>query len=293
MVSTRRSTIFALVLSVSLARVYADDQLRSTQEELRRRNIYFGEIDGAQTPELAAAIKKYQDRKGFAVTGQPDPETLRSLGLLPRQPGEAPAQELAWPTGPVLKSDVKVDLPAVAQQIAQQNDVSVQSIAPDITSATAPSNAAPRIKESRIRAKAAGVRGDEKPGPIRHATPPAVGEFVNNYLRATCRNDLRNELQFYADRLTYFHNGELDRRIVERVLLKYDQEWRKRRYVLAGPVQSRDLPATGQISVTFRVNFILKKEHVVVRGQTENYMVIDAATSDPRIVSIQEQRVRL
>jgi peptidoglycan hydrolase-like protein with peptidoglycan-binding domain len=289
----RRFSILVLFLAATLATASADEQLRSTQEELRRRNIYYGEIDGAQSPELSAAIKKYQARKGFSVTGQPDPETLRSLGLLPRQPGEPPPQELAWPTGPVLKSDVNVDVPAVAQQIAQQNGVSVRSIAPDVAPPEASSSVSSPSGVSIVSATSAPTHGSERLGPIRHATPPSIGEYINNYLKAACRNDLRNEIHFYADRLTYFQNGELDRRVVERALIKYEQEWRKRRYYLAGPVEYRTLPESGQISVKFRVNFVLKKPHVVVKGQTENALVIDAATADPRIVSIQEQRVRL
>ena len=293
MVCARRFYILFLYLSVSLVRAHADDQLRSTQEELRRRNIYFGEIDGAQSPELSAAIKNYQDRKGFAVTGQADPETLRSLGLLPRQPGEAPPTELPWPTGPVLKSDVNIDVPVVAQQIAQQSGVSVQSIAPQMISTKAPLPAAARSEASGAGAPAIPENGGDGRGPIRHATPPRLDDYINRYLRAACRNDLRDELHFYADRVTYFQNGELDRRIVERALIAYEQEWRKRRYALAGPVQYRDLPGRGQISVEFRVNFVLKKQHLVVKGQTENYVVIDAATADPRIVSIHEKRIRL
>lgn len=295
MVSPSRIIGIGLLLAASLVRAWADDQVRSTQEELRRRNIYFGEIDGLQSTELSEAIKNYQQRKGFAVTGQADAETLRSLGLLPRQPGEPPPKELAWPTGPVLQSDAKIDVAATARQIATQNDVSVESIAPSPTPVPEAASARPRSKRPHhnptnptpSRNRRAGERGG-----IRDSAPPAIGEYISSYLKAASRNDLRREIQFFADRLTYFHNGQLDRRVVERALLEYEQEWKKRRYDLAGPVRYRNLPEKGEINVEFRVNFVLKRGRLVVKGQTINNVIINAATADPRIVNIQEQRVR-
>jgi hypothetical protein len=293
MVTVLRASVLGFYLAVSLVRARADEQVRSTQEELRRRNIYFGEIDGAQSSELSEAIKHYQTRKGFAASGQPDQETLRSLGLMPRQPGEAPPKELAWPSEPVLKSDVNINVPAEAQRIAQETGVSPSSVAPEVVLTKTHSSGHHRGQAaSRAATTAMSGHGAEKRGPIRHAEPPEIGEFINDYLRAASRNDLRDEIRFYADRLTYFHNGDLDRRIVERALREYEQQWSKRRYALAGPIQYQKLPSKGQITVDFRVNFILKRHHLAVKGQTENRVVIDAATADPRIVSIQEQRVR-
>src|SRR6187401_2918344 len=92
-------------LLLFLAAAPAEEQTRATQEELRRRNIYFGDIDGRTTPEFSEAVKRYQRKKGLTDSGQADRETLRSLGLATREPGEAPPKELEWPEEPVLKSD--------------------------------------------------------------------------------------------------------------------------------------------------------------------------------------------
>ena len=85
----------------------AQDETRSVQEELRRRSLYFGNVDGRDSAELQEATRRYQSRKGFAATGRPDRETLRSLGLVPRSPNEPPPSELNWPAEPVLPSDEK------------------------------------------------------------------------------------------------------------------------------------------------------------------------------------------
>jgi peptidoglycan hydrolase-like protein with peptidoglycan-binding domain len=61
--------------------LWADDGIRQVQEELRKRNLYFGDIDGQSTEELTGALKRYQKRKGFAVTGTICADTAASLRI--------------------------------------------------------------------------------------------------------------------------------------------------------------------------------------------------------------------
>ncbi|MDQ2918599.1 MAG: peptidoglycan-binding protein [Verrucomicrobiota bacterium] len=86
----------------------ADEATRQAQEELRRRHLFYGDIDGLPSPTFVAAIKTYQARKGFAQTGTVDADTLRSLGV--SLPG-VPATDL--PNVPILRSDQR--LPEAAQ----------------------------------------------------------------------------------------------------------------------------------------------------------------------------------
>ena len=90
-----------LVSISSFAR--ADETVRQVQEELRKRNLYFGNIDGQASPVLVDALKRYQTRKGFAVTGKVDPDTATSLHVQ-AAPATATA---AMPDMPVLKSDTE------------------------------------------------------------------------------------------------------------------------------------------------------------------------------------------
>src|SRR3954470_23636521 len=83
--------------------VIADDQTRSIQEELRRRNLYFGDIDGRMNPELCAALKRYQNRKELEVTGDLNEETASSLGVAIPVSEKPPAGR--WPDVPILRSD--------------------------------------------------------------------------------------------------------------------------------------------------------------------------------------------
>ena len=97
--------IALLALSFSSTALQAQNEARSVQEELRRRSLYFGNVDGRDSAELEEATKRYQSRKGFAATGKADRETLRFLGLVARSPNE-----------PVLQSDEKIDTVAAFTQ---------------------------------------------------------------------------------------------------------------------------------------------------------------------------------
>lgn len=63
------------------AGLWADDEMRNVQTELKSQGFYYGELDGKFSSETAAAIKRYQIRNGLEVTGTLTKQTLESLGL--------------------------------------------------------------------------------------------------------------------------------------------------------------------------------------------------------------------
>ena len=81
----------------------ANEETRRVQEELRKRHLFFRDIDGRPSSEYAAALKRYQARQGFSVTGVADEVTLYSRGIgEPSSPAEGGPD---LPDVPVLKSD--------------------------------------------------------------------------------------------------------------------------------------------------------------------------------------------
>jgi len=288
--------VLCLLLAMSSTVVRGDDQVRSTQEELRRRNIFFGDVDGRHTHELEEALKRYQSRKGLAPTGHEDRDTLRSLGLATREPGEPVPKDLEWPDEPVLKSDVRIDVAATAEQISATSGVSVSSLIPDRPGTGSPSRrtANRRMGASRQETppqgrQSAGVAGFS-PGQNGKLQSDLTA-YLRGYLQAVSRNRLEDELHYYADRVDYLGNGVVDRRIIEQSLRKYYQRWPSRSCSQIGQVEYQVFPKRGEIAVTFRTRFSLGNSKSHVRGETENRVVINAATSDPRIVSIEERRV--
>ena len=61
----------------------ADENVRAVQEQLRDGGFYSGEIDGAYSTELAAALTRYQTHNGLPISGQLDVETSNALGAKP------------------------------------------------------------------------------------------------------------------------------------------------------------------------------------------------------------------
>jgi hypothetical protein len=98
--------LFFLCTLASCGLGLADEETRQVQEELRKRHLFFRDIDGRPSAEYAIAIKRYQQRMGFAQTGVADEFTLYSLGIGEPAPPAEGATNL--PDMPVLKSDASV-----------------------------------------------------------------------------------------------------------------------------------------------------------------------------------------
>src|SRR5689334_11001182 len=76
--------LFTVTLCVALAAsVHADNNVREVQTKLSDEGFYFGEIDGAYSSDLSAALSRYQIRNGLPITGQLDVETSKALGAKP------------------------------------------------------------------------------------------------------------------------------------------------------------------------------------------------------------------
>jgi peptidoglycan hydrolase-like protein with peptidoglycan-binding domain len=283
--------VLCLVLLPGVLR--AQDDLRSVQEELRRRSLYFGDVNGRDSTELQEATKRYQQRKGFTATGKPDRETLKSLGLVPRSPNEPPPQELAWPQEPVLPSDAKIDPAAVAVALNEETGIAPAAVVTKKQARRATSAAAKRRAASPTASNVAPVVDPkQKPKNSPVITPPELAKFASDYFMVMGSNDITRQLKFYADNVKYYQNGLVDRRIVEQTLRRYQARWPNRRYTMGKEVRYSRINAKGEIVMAFPVSFELRDGRRTVKGQTENMLAISAGTADPRIVSISEQRIR-
>ena len=279
-----------LVLLLCAGPVWAQDDLRSVQEELRRRSLYFGDVNGRDSAELQEAMKRYQKRKGFTATGKPDRETLKSLGLVPRSPTEPVPQELAWPAEPVLPSDEKINPVAVAKALNAETGIAPAAVVPKelarrsslqkkmVPTVSTPPPAPPP------------VTGGKRTSPA--IAPTDLSRFVGDYFTAMMSNDIKRQVKFYADNVDYYRNGKIDRRIIEQTLRRYQARWPNRRYTVGSGIRYGPINSRGEIVMTFPVSFVLKDGRRTVKGQTQNRLSISAATLDPRIASISEQRIR-
>lgn len=254
-----RFAVILLTLAVAASSLRAGEQVRRIQEELRKRNLYFGDVDGRATPGLATALQRYQERKGFDARGTPTEETLTSLGLT----ASGMKHPEDWPDEIVLRSDRARDLPEAAQQALEA--ISLEQDEPEVRTA-ALSTPEPSLDE---RAR----------------------DYVASYLRACEMSNPSAELAFYGEPLNYFNHGTVTSEFVQKDVARYYERWPKREYTLVEPASlSTPLP-DGRVSVRFRIRFRLESSRHAVRGRTDNRFTIDTSGKDWKIVGMKENRL--
>jgi len=246
----------------------ADETVRQVQEELRKRNLYFGNIDGQESPELAAALKRYQKRKGFAVTGDVDEKTATSLHVQTTTVASA----AVLPDGPVLKSDVASALPE-SQRLALQREAEEKA---DLD----PSPPPPA----------------ESPGPGQDTNPERVNTLVQEYLRDGETQDVAAQVKYFSFPVQYFDHGSVSEEFVARDTRKYVERWPERKYSLTGPVSFFASDSEGETNIEFTISFELeskgRKNKNRASGRTRNWWTVRAEGGELKIVAIREQRVR-
>lgn len=69
----------ALFSTITVA--WADQTISSVQQRLQRLGYYDGTVDGEMGSQTSAAIRRYQLAERLKVTGELNPQTLKSLGI--------------------------------------------------------------------------------------------------------------------------------------------------------------------------------------------------------------------
>jgi hypothetical protein len=246
----------------------ADETVRQVQEELRKRNLYFGNIDGQESPELARALKRYQKRKGFAVTGDVDEKTATSLHVQTTTVASA----TVLPDGTVLKSDVASALPE-SQRLALQREA-----------------------EEKVDLDPPPPPPAESPGPGQDANPERVNKLVQDYLRDGETQDVAAQVRYFSFPVQYFDHGSVSEEFVARDTRKYVERWPERKYSLSGPVSFFASDSEGETNIEFTISFELeskgRKNKNRAVGRTRNWWTVRDEGGDLKIVAIREQRIR-
>jgi peptidoglycan hydrolase-like protein with peptidoglycan-binding domain len=261
------SCLIGLLLSISSS-ARGDETVRQVQEELRKRNLYFGNIDGQTSPVLVDALKRYQTRKGFTVTGNVDADTATSLHIQ----ATTVATATALPDVPVLKSDTASALPE-SQRLALQKEAEEK---PDLTASPPPPA--------------------EAPAPGQDLTPERVNKLVQDYLRDAEGTDVAAQVKYYAFPIRYFDHGKVSQQFVTDDTGNYVKRWPERKYSLAGPVTFFAAGKEGETVVEFTIAFELRNAARTAKnravGRTRNWWTVQAQGDDLKIVAIREARVR-
>src|SRR4051794_29057971 len=76
----KRALLYGVLTLCAAGVLHADQTVRSLQQALKDKGLYYGKVTGEKSAETTAAIRRYQIRNGLKVTGDIDEETSRSLG---------------------------------------------------------------------------------------------------------------------------------------------------------------------------------------------------------------------
>lgn len=240
-----------VLFSADAVTLRADDTIRQVQEELRKRNLYFGNIDGESTPEVISSLKRYQKRKGFAVTGAVDAQTAASL---------------------------HVPLTASALQAEPTADMS-----------QVPSTVALSDKEaSELDLPADPEPPAESPPPPQALSQDRVNKFVETYLRDGETNDVFLQAWFYQYPVQYFHYGWKDQKFVVQDIRYHVKDWPERKYELIAPPTFTPSAKEGESIVEFSIAYNRRNKKRTASGKAKYTWTVRAEGEELRIVSIRE-----
>jgi len=109
----KRTILHLVVALFFVGSVRADPTIQSVQQALKDQGFYYGSVTGEKSAETIAALRRYQIRNGLQITGEINPETLRSLKVSPNSassPALAPAPPVTQPRGAALNDRSRLGL---------------------------------------------------------------------------------------------------------------------------------------------------------------------------------------
>ena len=298
-----RIALFALTVGLSLVgSVCADDNrpadlgdgwgpdnVRAVQAKLHDSGLYFGEIDGAYSSELAAALGRYQIRNGLPITGQLDVETSKALGVKPAVTSSSANDQArtfeAWER--LRKSDEQFPGKTVWRAPSPSANKT------GITTGTPPG--------STPAASAAIASENEKPAsapPTTAATSPTpdfsterLRDYVGAFVLAGLDPQVGAETAFFADRVQYYNEGMKDREKIREDLKRYDARWPQRQFRLTGGINVE--PQTdNRVRVTFPLKYELRNGAKHASGKINKTLILESSGDDLQIIAVNERKIK-
>lgn len=259
-----------MVLAIGLfaASAFADD-VRAVQTKLKQGGFYFGQIDGALSSDLSAAITRYQIRNGLQITGNLNAETAKALGVKAEVTTSAAA-----PSSDTWRRLRKTDQQFLARSNAAK---------PPPQKAAAPVKAEPPPDSPTNVLEPAGD------GTKMVLSPDRLRDYVAAFVLAGLDPQIGAELEFFADRVRYYNDGIVGREKIRGDLKRYDAQWPERRFWLAGEVKAAPQPDS-RIRVSFPLRYELRNGSKHTAGRIRKSLVLEVRGEDLQIVGVDEKK---
>jgi peptidoglycan hydrolase-like protein with peptidoglycan-binding domain len=285
---------------------WGPDNVRAVQEKLRDSGLYFGEIDGAYSSELAAALGRYQIRNGLPITGQLDVETSNALGAKPAitssNPHDQPRTSETWER--LRNSDQQFPGRTVwraASPSANQTGITTALPPQSTPGPTAPETQS--AESSRHESPPSGAQASSENTEPTSAPPSTVDsspasdiseerlrDYVGAFVLAGLDPQVGAEAAFFADRVQYYNEGMKDREKIRADLKRYDSRWPGRKFWLAGDI-TVEHQSGNRVQVTFPLRYELRNGAKRSFGKVDKTLVLERGGDDLQIVAVNERKV--
>jgi peptidoglycan hydrolase-like protein with peptidoglycan-binding domain len=262
---------------------WAEDNVRVVQEKLREAGLYFGDIDGAYSSELAAAIGRYQIRNGLPITGQLDAETSKALGAKPAVATTAIDRTQSSETWRRLR--------AGEQETSAKNNArfapTPRAELPPARAASAQSSPAPGDATIPPETQPIGSPSTERS--TTNISTERLRDYVGAFVLAGLDPHVGSETDFFAERVQYYDEAVIGREKIRKDLQRYAARWPDRRFWLDGDITAE--PQNGnRVRVTFPLRYDLRNGGKHSSGKINKTLVLEAAGDDLQIVSVNERK---
>jgi hypothetical protein len=297
----RKRSFLAVAFGLALVgSVLADENVREVQTKLHDAGFYLGEIDGAYSSQLTAALSRYQVRNGLPITGQLDAETSKALGAKPAVTNTV--------VDPAQSSETWRQLRKRDQQfLAKTNARAAASPSANETPGTSTgttNDSADKAATTRPGTQSADSAPPQEPPPAtapissdaRTSTPAPdfsaerVRDYVAAFVLAGLDRQIGAEVDFFADRAEYYDSGMISREKIRQDLQRYGERWPERQFWVAGNI-SVEPQSKNRVRVTFPLEFKLRNGTETRSGKVDKSLVLEAAGDDLQIVAVSERKV--
>jgi peptidoglycan hydrolase-like protein with peptidoglycan-binding domain len=296
---TRRSILLAVAVGFALVgAVSADDNVRDVQMKLRDGGFYSGEINGAYSSQLDAALTRYQIRNGLPITGQLDVDTSKALGAKPAVTSAAPDSAQSSETWRQLRKGerqtlAKTNTPETSSPPADQSKPEVASTqsSPAATAAARIQSETPPVgsplPENATAAQASAATSNSS-SPLNISTD-RLRDYVGAFVLAGLDPRVGAEADFFADRVGYYDQGVMNREQIREDLKQYAARWPERRFWFAGDMTVE--PQNGnRVRVTFPLRYELRNGAQHSSGKIDKTLMLEMVGEDLQIVAVNERK---
>jgi peptidoglycan hydrolase-like protein with peptidoglycan-binding domain len=296
----------AVAVALAIVRlVSADDNVRAVQEKLQDEGFYIGEIDGAYSTELTAALSRYQIVKGLPITGQLDPETAKALGAQPAVTSSNDQARISETWQGLRKSEwallarlnARRATPAPAPAVKPNetitgNDNKATTTSPGTQAAESSPQESP--PSSAAIASDSGKPASPPPAPVASSPAPdfsteRLRDYVGAFVLAGLDPQVGAEAAFFADRVQYYNEGMKDRKNIRNDLQRYDARWPQRQFRLAGDINVEP-QSDNRVRVTFPLRYELRNGAKHLSGKIDKTLMLEPAGDDLQIVAVSERK---